>query len=131
MIRSNLVDYSDAYIPAKGTIRVPNTGTAAALDNINKKVIFQNCASFTNCISEINNTKVDDAHNIDVVMTMFNFIEYIDNYSNTSGSLRKYYRDKSTLDGTNNFIDFPADNNNRISIKEKITVKPGNNGTKD
>ena len=62
---------------------------------------------------------------------MFNFIEYIDNYSNTSGSLRKYYRDKSTLDGTNNFIDFPADNNNRISIKEKITVKPGNNGTKD
>ena len=55
----------------KETIAVP-TGTAAAPNNRNKKIIFKNCAPFSNCLSEINNTKVDDAHDIDVVMPMYN-----------------------------------------------------------
>ena len=54
MSRSSLCDYSDAYIHAKGTVTIPNTRTAAAAaDNRNKNVIFKNCATFTNCISEI------------------------------------------------------------------------------
>ena len=57
MLRSNLCDYRDAYILAKGNISVNNTAAAgAAADNIGKKVIFKNCAPFTNCISNINNT---------------------------------------------------------------------------
>ena len=80
MIRSNLCDYSDAYIHGKGTRTVPNTGTAAALNNRNKKVTFKDCASFINCISEINNTQIDVAHDIDVVMLMYNLIEYSDTY---------------------------------------------------
>ena len=55
MLRSSLCDYSDAYILVKGTITVNNTGTAAAPNNTNKKVIFKNCASFTSSIRKINN----------------------------------------------------------------------------
>ena len=62
MLRSNLCDYADAYILVKGTITVNNTSAAgAAANNTNKKVIFKNCAPFTNCISEINNIQVDNA----------------------------------------------------------------------
>ena len=56
MLRSSLCDYSDAYILAKGNITVNNTAAGAAANNTNKKVIFKNCAPFTNCISKINNT---------------------------------------------------------------------------
>ena len=87
MINSSLYDYSDAYILAKGTVTVNNTGTPATPNNRNKKVIFKNCAQFTNCISEINNTQVDNTKDIDIVMSMYNLIEYSNNYSKISGSL--------------------------------------------
>ena len=117
MIRVNLCDYSDAYIHIKRTITVPNTGTAATPNNTNKKVTFKNCAPFINCISKINNTQVDDAHDIDVLMRTYNIIEYSDTYWNTLGSLWKYYRDESALNNNEVIIDFPADNNNNISFK--------------
>ena len=118
MIRSNLYDYSDAYIHVKGTIIVPETGTAAAPNNRNKKVIFANCAPITNCISETNNTQVDDAHDIDIVKPMYNLIEYSNIYSETLESLWQYYRD---------------DNNNSIlfKFKEKIKGQTGSKNTKD
>ena len=88
MLKSNLYDYSDAYILVKGTITVNNTPAADAnASNTNKKVICKNCAPYTNCISEINNTQVDNAKDIDIAMCMYNLIEYSDNYSKTSGSL--------------------------------------------
>ena len=88
MLRSRLRDYSDAYILVKGKISVNNTTAADAdANNTNKKVIFKNCAPFTDCISKINNTQVDNAKDIDIVMPMYNLIEYSDNYSETSGSL--------------------------------------------
>ena len=81
MLRSNLCDYSDAYILAKGNITVNNTADAgAAANNTNKKVIFKNCAPFTNCISKINNTQIDNAECIDIVMPIYNLIECNDNY---------------------------------------------------
>ena len=87
IIRSSLCDYSDSYILVKGTITVPNRGTAEDPNNRNKKVIFKNCALFTDCRSEINNKEIDHAKYIDAVMPMQNFIEYGNNYLKTSGSL--------------------------------------------
>ena len=76
-------DYSDTYILAKGNITVNNNAAeGAAADNTNKKVISKNCAPFANCISKINNTQIDDAEYIDIVMPMYNLLEYSDNYSN-------------------------------------------------
>ena len=94
MLRSSLCDCSDAYILVKGNISVNNTAAAgAAANNINKKVIFKNCAPFTNCISKINNTQIDNAEYIDIVMPMYNLIEYSNNYSKTSGSLWQYCKE--------------------------------------
>ena len=73
MIRSDLYDYSDAYIHVKGTMTVPNTGTAATPNNRNKYVIFKNYTPFTNYINEINNNQVDNAYDIDVVMSLRTF----------------------------------------------------------
>ena len=88
MLRSSLCGYSDAYILVKGNISVNNTaGANADANNTNKKVIFKNCAPFTNCISKINNTQVDNAKDIDIVMPMYNVKEYSDNYSKTFGRL--------------------------------------------
>ena len=82
MLKSSLCDYSDAYILVKGTITVNNTAAqGAAANNTNKNVIFKNCAPFTNCISKINNTQIDNAKDIDIVMPMYNLIEYSDNYA--------------------------------------------------
>ena len=66
---------------------------AIRLDERNKVVIFKNCKLFTDCTSEINNTQIDNAKYIGVVMTMYNLIKYSDNYSKTSGYLWEYYRD--------------------------------------
>ena len=81
MLRFSLRDYSDAYILVKGNISVHKTGAADVdANNTNKKVVFKNCAPFTNCISKINNTQVDNAKNIDILMQMYNLIKYSDNY---------------------------------------------------
>ena len=92
MLRSSLCDYSDAYIAVKGTITVPNIGTVATQNNRNKEVIFKNCTPFTDWMSEINNTQIDNAKDIDVVMNIYNLIEYSENYSKASRSLWLYYR---------------------------------------
>ena len=87
MLRSSLCDYGDTYILFKGNISVNNTGTAAAPTNRNKRVIFKNCAPFTSCKTKINNTQIDDAGYIDIVIPMYKLIEYRNNYSKASGSL--------------------------------------------
>ena len=97
MLKSSLCDYSDAHILVKGTITITGAGDDAAArqaDERDKGVVFKNCAPFINCISEINNTQVDNAKDIDTVMPMYNLIEYSDNYAKTSGSLWQYYRDE-------------------------------------
>ena len=75
MLRSSLCDYSDAYILVKGNITVNNTAVdGAPANDINKKVVFKNCAPFTKCISKINNTQKDNAQYIDIVKPMYNLI---------------------------------------------------------
>ena len=133
MSKSSLCDYSDAYIIVKGTISVNNTAAeGAAANNTNKKVIFKNCAPFINCISEINNTQVDNAKDIDIVMPMYNLIEYSDNYAKTSGNLWQYCKGIPPRNNNNDIINF-TDNNTTDSFdfKAKITGQTGNNGTKD
>ena len=134
MLKSSLCDYSDAYILVKGTISVNNTAAAgAAANNTNKKVVFKNCAPFTNCISEINNTQIDNAKDIDIVMPMYNLIEYSDNYAKTIGSLWQYCKDVPARNANNNEIVIFAEDNTTESFKfkAKITGQTGNSGTKD
>ena len=88
----------------KGTITITDEGADAAAeraDERDKGVTFKNCAPFTKCISGINNTDIDNAHDIDIVMPMYNLIEYSENYSKASGSLWQYYKD----DPNNNLTD--------------------------
>ena len=76
MLRSSLCDYSDAYILVKGSITVNNTADAGAgANNTNKKIIFKNCAPFSNSISKINNAEIGNAQYIDIVMPMYNLID--------------------------------------------------------
>ena len=88
IVKSNLKLH--AYILVKGTITVNNIAAADTdVNNANKKVIFKNCAPlFTDCKSEINNVEIDTAKVIDIVRSTYNLIQYSDNYSKTSGSLR-------------------------------------------
>ena len=96
MLKSILCHYSDAYILVSATITV--TGEEA--DDVAKradereKVKSKSSAPYTDCISEINNTQIDNAEYLDVVMLFHNLIEHCDNYSKTSGSLWQYYRDE-------------------------------------
>ena len=86
MLRTSLCDYNDAYTLVNGTITITAAGdndAARRLDERNKGVIFNNCVPFTDCISEINNTQIDNTKYIDVVMPMHNLIEYSDNYLKT------------------------------------------------
>ena len=91
MLRSELCDYGDAYIIVEGTINVKAT---ASTDIEEKDVAFKNDAPFTSCITKINSTYVDNAEDINMIMPMYNLLEYSQNYSMTSGSLWNYCRDE-------------------------------------
>ena len=133
MLKSSLYDYSYAYILVKGTISVNKTAAqGAAVNNNNKKVIFKNCAPFTNCISEINNTQIDNAKDIDIVMPMSNLIKYSDNYANTTGSLWQCCKDIPARNANDEIIVFDVNNvTDSFNFKAKTTGRTGNNGTKD
>ena len=76
MLRSDLCDFSDAYIVLNGTITFTNPDNNA----YDKKLPFKNNAPFVSCISEINNTLIGNAEGLDVVMPMYNLLEYSQNY---------------------------------------------------
>ena len=118
----SLCDYSDAYILVKGKITITGAGddtAARQADERDKGVAFKNCAPFTNIISGINNTQIDNCKNIDIVMPLYNLLEYSDYYAKTFRSLLQYYRDE------------PDDNladSEPFKSKIKITGKTLNNG---
>ena len=115
MLKPSLYDYSNGYILASGTIRVASLG--ASVGNNDLKIVFKNCTPFTDCISKINNTQRDKVKDINVVMAMYNFIEYSDNYSKTSGCLLQYHRDQPTLN--NDFAASFRGNNASFRFKQK------------
>ena len=132
MLRSSLFNYSDAYRLGKGAISIKQVGAPAAASNDGKTVVFKNCAPFTDCISEINNPQRDNAKHVDVIMLMYNLIEYSENYSKTSRRLWQYYRDEPAMCDDGAIAGFSAaDNSSSFKYKEKITSATGADGTKD
>ena len=133
MLNSSLWDYSVAYILVQGTIIIaPELTLAANSDNNDKEVVFKDCALFTDFISEINNIQIGNVKDIDVVMPINNLIEYSDNYSKASGSLWQYCRYKLALTNGGTIAIFHAANNSALfNLKQKITGKTADGGTKN
>ena len=102
MLRSDLCDFSDAYIIVKEDITVTNPNNAKR----NKAVAFKNNVPFINYISKINDIKMDNAEDLDVVMPMYNLLEYSKNHRKTTGSLWNYYRDQPSNPLSTNFESF-------------------------
>ena len=94
VLKPNLCDYADAYILVDGTIRAQRIGEGAPEVNANTRLALKNCAPLTKCNLEINDEHVDTAENLDVVMPMYNLIEYSDNYQDSSATLYQYKRDE-------------------------------------
>ena len=125
MIRSDLCDYSDAYIVVEGDIIVTEPDNSKR----NKAVAFKNNAPFISCISKINGVKIDNAEDLDVVMPMYNLLEYSKNYRKTTGSLWNYYRDEPSNPLSSNSESFKYKTSitgNTYNIDEKITDDDGN-----
>ena len=111
VLKPNLCDYAEVYILFDGTIRATNAVNATRL-------ALKSCAPFTKCNLEINGEHVDTAENLDIVMPMYNLIEYSDNYQDSSATLCQYKRDEPPEDDA--VADLTADNSS--SFKYKITL---------
>ena len=111
VLKPNLCDYAEAYILVDGTIRATNAVNATRL-------VLKNRAPFTKCNLEINDKHVDTAENLDIVMPMFNLIEYSDNYQDSSATLYQYKRDEPPeVDAV---ADLTANNSNSLKYKIKL-----------
>ena len=125
MLRSDLCDYSDAYILVKGTITVTAPGVNNKSNNIgdkrNRPLILKNNAPFVSCITRINGELIEDTDDLDIVMPIYNLLEYSKNYRKTIGSLYNYYRDELTNDNNDNFANRNVVNSEALKYKNKIT----------
>ena len=115
MLRSDLYDYSDAYIIVKVTITVEGNNDDKTR---NKRVIFKNNTQRRSCISKINNTFIDNVEDLDIVIPMYNLLECSDNYSMTWGSWWNCYRDE-----VNDSVNEIDDNANKITKNKTATIK--------
>ena len=111
-----MCDYNDAYIVGEGDITFEKTNNR---DKHNTNLVLKNNAPFISSISKINNTRIDNAEDLDIVKPMYNLIEYSKNYSKTSGTLWNYYKDISTD---------PITNSESFKYKTSITGKIANDG---
>ena len=130
MLSSNLCEYSDAYNFVEETITVTYPNNA----NYHKKLAYQNNAPFTSCISKTNNTLIDNAEELDIVIPMYNLLEYSKNYRKTTRSLWKFYRDEpnSDIGGRNNNVNYSIKDSKSFDYKTSITGKLNGIGrTKD
>ena len=130
MLRSDLCDFSDAYIVVKAIITVTNSNNA----NYNKKSALKNNAPFTSCISKINNRLIGNAEDLDIVMSMYSLLDYSKNYRKTTGSFWNYYRDEqnSGIGGENNNVNYSIKDSKSFDYKTSITEKlEGLNTAKD
>ena len=116
VIKSSLCDYSDAYILVTGDI-------AATGGNANTRVEFKNCASFAKWITHIKDEHVDGANNFDIIMPMYNFFKYRDNYPDTSGCLWQFKRDESPVNNNGNPDNVFTANSTSFKYKSSLTGK--------
>ena len=112
VIKWNLCDYLDGYIFVTGSV------TAAGGD-ASTKVTFKNYAPFTKWITHLNYEHVDNNDNPDIIMSMYNVIEYSDNYSDTSGSLSQFQRDKQNMNN-GNLADVTTDDSTSFKYKSSF-----------
>ena len=127
MLGSDLCDFSDAYIVVKGIVTVTNPNNNA----YDKKLAFKNNAAFTSCISRLNNTLIDNVKDLDIVMPMYNLLEYSKNYRKITGILWNYYRDEQNSGAVGN-INYSIKISKPFDYKTSITGKlEGNNVGKD
>ena len=119
VLKPNLCDYAEAYILVDGTIRAvaANAGDAAAV-----RLALKNCAPFTKCNLEINDEHVDTAENLDIVMPMYNLIEYSDNYQDSSATLYQYKRDERPE--ADAIADLAANNSSSFKYKVNLLGNP-------
>ena len=124
MLRSDLCDFNDVYTVGKIIITVTNPNDAKK----NKAVAFKNNAPFINFISKINGVKTDNAEDLDVVMPMYNLLEYSKNDRKTTGSLWNYYRDQpsNTLSSNSESFKYKTSITGNTYAAEKITDDDGN-----
>ena len=115
VLKPNLCDYAEAYILIDGTIR------AAAAD-ANTRLALKNCAPFIKCNLEIDDEYVDTAENLDITMSMYNLIEYSDNYQDSSATLYQYKRDEPPENDT--VADLTADNSSSLKYKISLLGNP-------
>ena len=130
MLRSDLCHFNDGNIVVKGDITLEGDNDA---NKRNKNLAFKNNAPFINCISKINGVKIDNAEDLDVVMPMYNLLEYSKNYGKTMGSLWNYYRDEPSNPLSANSESFksktsiagktPEDNDSLTDAKVVIPLK--------
>ena len=111
VLKPNLCDYAEAYILVDGTIRATNAVNATRL-------ALKNYAPFTKCNLEINDEHVDTAESLDIVMPMYNLIEYSDNYQDSSATLYQYKRDEAPEDDA--AADLAAHNSDSLKYKIKL-----------
>ena len=131
MLRSDLCDYSDAYIVVKVDITLTKTNRRGVIDIRDRFLEFKSNAPFTNCKSKINYVLIDNAEDLDIVMPMNNLLEYSKNYRKTTGSLWNYYRYEPNNPPLNDddppAISYNADLvTNSESCKSSITGKTSN-----
>ena len=120
MLRSALCDYSDVYIVVKRIVTV--SADERDRDEMNRQVILKNSVPFISCISKINDVLVENAEDLDIVMPMYNLLEYGKNYLKTSASLWNYYRDELTdKTNDNNNPNKNVLNSNSFKYKTSIT----------
>ena len=115
VLKPNLCDYAEAYILIDCTIR-------AAAANANTRLALENCAPFTKCNLETNDEHVDTAENLDITMSMYNLIEYSDNYQDSSATLYQYKRDEPPEDDA--VADLTADNSSSFTYKVSLLGNP-------
>ena len=123
MLRSSLCNYSDAYILVKGTITVNDVVNGAENDiaRRNRLLILKNNAPFVSCITRINGELIEDVDDLDIVMPMYNLLEYSKNYRKTIGSLYNYYRGELSDDNNpDNFLNRNVVNSETFKYKNKI-----------
>ena len=120
MLRSDLRDYSEAYIAVKRTVTVTGTNN----DNTeNKKLTFKNNDPFRSCISKANNTFIDNSEDLYIVMPKYNLLEYTDNYSMTSEGLWNYCRDEVNYGENENVANRNMVNNKKITTSKSFKSK--------
>ena len=127
MLKSSLCDYSDACILLSETITVTELAVSGGNNDI--EAAFKDCATFTDCISEISNTQMHNAKDINVVMPMYNLIEYSNNFSKKSGILWQYYTGEPALTNAGVIDNFPANSVNNFPENCVISIAAANQET--